>query len=184
MSQTMTLQQFLEENGKDRIEAIAGYIGNYIREEAQAVLHNNQERLLKAYNEAGDAAYGTYLNLLFLPIHKQFKKMGFRLDPHLPGNFDISREWGNEEQTEQQRWMWSTVYSSNGTALGTLVTIVYHDHSQFRIPRLPQIIALSEIGKVDVVAALSLRSPEFEEALEFTLEYERYLQSQQVQEAP
>jgi hypothetical protein len=58
--------------------------------------------------------------------------------------------------TDQQRWMWSTIRGmEDGEPLGTIVTIVFHDHTQFRIPRSPQIIALLETSKETIVEALS-----------------------------
>ncbi|WP_339207039.1 DUF6022 family protein [Paenibacillus sp. FSL K6-3182] len=179
MKHTNPLQAFLEESDESTIAAIASYITNHINESWESILLNHQDILQKAYSEAGDAAYGTFLNLMFLPVHRQFKESGFHLEPKLPGHFDLSREWGNAEETDQQRWMWSTVYSSNDEAIGTVVTITFHDHTMFRIPRQPQIIALSATSKADVIAALSLLSPDFEQALEFTVEYENYLRRQQ-----
>ncbi|MEC0255899.1 DUF6022 family protein [Paenibacillus lautus] len=179
------LKEFLEEHQEHQdhqdhpIEAIGSYVSEYIERNWQTVLTVNHEKLMRAYNEGGDAAYGTFLNLLFLPIHRQFKELGIRPEPNFPGNFDISREWGSPEGTDQQRWMWSTVYSTEKEPLGTIVTIVYHDHTQFRVPRQPRILALHETGKEEVVAALSLKSPDFKEALEFTVEYEAYLRSLQ-----
>lgn len=52
-------------------------------------------------------------------------------------------------------------------------------HSQFRLPRLPQIIALAETEKAAVVATLSQRSAEFKQALEFKVWYVEYLKSLQ-----
>ncbi|QYR21867.1 hypothetical protein KZ483_02155 [Paenibacillus sp. sptzw28] len=179
MNQMKPLTELLQESKVSRIDAIAQYIEGHIAENWQTVLQNDREKLLEAYREAGDMAYGTYLNLLYLPVHKQLKEADLRPEPRFPGDFDISREWGSKEQTDQQRWMWSTVYSANGDALGTIVTIVFHDHTQFRVPRPPQIIALNEVGKEEVVAGLSLRSNDFKHALEFTAEYEEYLRSQQ-----
>jgi hypothetical protein len=176
------LKEFLEEHQDHQdhpIEAIGSYVSEYIERNWQTVLTVNHEKLMRAYNEGGDAAYGTFLNLLFLPIHREFKELGIRPEPNFPGNFDISREWGSPEETDQQRWMWSTVYSTEKEPLGTIVTIVYHDHTQFRVPRQPRILALHETGKEEVVAALSLKSPDFKEALEFTVEYEAYLRSLQ-----
>ena len=66
---------------------------------------------------------------------------------------------------------------ANGAPLGTLVTIIYHDHTQFRLPRPPHLFALAEVGEEAVVAALSARSAEFRRALPFTEEYALYLQS-------
>ncbi|MBN3527346.1 DUF6022 family protein [Paenibacillus apiarius] len=182
MNQAKPPMEFLQESNESRIDAIAHYIEGHISENWQSILQNNWGKLLKAYNEAGDMAYGSYLNLLFLSVHKQFKEAGLRPEPRFPGDFDISREWGNEEKNDQQRWMWSTVHSPDGEALGTIVTIVHHDHTQFRVPRQPQLIALRETGKEAVTAALSLRSADFKNAREFTVEYEEYLRSQQQEE--
>lgn len=179
MNQEKTLKDFLEDNKGGPIDAIAEFMKNHIGKHWQSVLLDEREKLEKAYLEAGDAAYGTYLNLLLLPIHRQFKEAGLRPEPRLPGDFDISREWGNEEENNQQRWMWSTIYGSDEEPLGTIVTITHHDHTRFRIPRQPGIIALNETRKDDVVEALSLLSPDFKQALEFTIEYELYLRSQQ-----
>ncbi|UVI27740.1 DUF6022 family protein [Paenibacillus spongiae] len=177
MKQLKPLQRYLELFSENRIDAIGRFIGDQINENWQAVLVKNEDKLLKAYNEGGDAAYGTYLNLLFAPIHTQLKEAGLRPTPKFPGDFNISREWGNEDETDQQRWMWSSVHALNGGTVGTIVTIVFHDHTQFRVPRQPRIIALSEYGKEDVVKALSLLSPDFEQALEFTAEYKEYLRN-------
>ncbi|OBZ17860.1 MULTISPECIES: DUF6022 family protein [Bacillales] len=179
MNQAKPLKAYLEASHEGSIDAIASYVEEHVTENWQTVFSRNQDKLLRAYHEAGDMAYGTYLNLLFLPIHRQLKENGFRPEPHFPGEFDISREWGNEEENDQQRWMWSTVYSQSNERLGTIVTVVYHDHTQLRIPRQPRIIALTETGKDAVVAALSLLSSDFEQALEFTEEYAAYLRSQQ-----
>jgi hypothetical protein len=126
-------------------------------------------------------AYGTYLTLLFRPIHRQLKLAGLTPKPRFPGDFNISREWGVADETDQQRWMWSTVVAADGTALGTIVTVVFHDHTQFRLPRPPQIIALAETGKEAVIAVLSQRSDDFRNAREATIEIAEYLASLQGQ---
>ncbi|MDR6224190.1 DUF6022 family protein [Desmospora profundinema] len=178
MKQVKLLKEFLQEGKENGIDAIAQYMESHIAENWESLLQNRRDQLLEAYNQAGDMAYGTYLNLLFLPVHQQLKEAGLRPEPRFPGDFDISREWGNKEQTDQQRWMWSTVYTMDGKSLGTIVTIVFHDHTRFRVPRQPQILALRETRKEDVVAVLSLRSADFKRAREFTVEYEEYLRSQ------
>ncbi|WP_419875136.1 DUF6022 family protein [Candidatus Pristimantibacillus sp. PTI5] len=171
------LQIVLEESGEARIKSISRYIKEHISYNWDKVLVNHRDKLQQAYVEAGDMAYGTYLNLLFLPIHRQFKEAGLNPEPRFPGDFDISREWGNDLQDNQQRWMWSTIYGPHQEPIGTIVTIVYHDHTQFQVPRQPEILALREVGKEAVVETLSALSPEFSRALEFTIEYELYLQS-------
>lgn len=180
MEQAKHLKEFLQESQASTIDSIAKYIEDHIDENWKTILHLNWDQLQEAYNKVGDMAYGTYLNFLFLSVNKQLKEVGLCPKPRLPGNLDISREWGaNEEGTDQQRWMWSTVHSMNGESLGTIVTIVFHDHTQYRIPRKPQIIALSETRKEDIVEALSLRSEDFRSAREFAMEYKEYLQNQQ-----
>lgn len=144
----------------------------------QELLQKNQAKLLDAYNRAGDMAYGTYCDMLFRPVHKLLQQAGMRISPRLPGDFDISREWGNTDETDQQRWMWSTVTATTGEPIGTLVTITYHDHTRFHIPRQPGLFALAATGKAAVVDALSQRSDDFKQAREFTEEYAEYLRSQ------
>lgn len=171
-----SLQKSLVENQQSDIFEIAQYIEKQITENWEIILQKHQVKLLRAFDKAGDLAYGAYLNFLFLPIHKQLKQVGLYPEPRFPGDFSISREWGNQAETEQQRWMWSTINSTTGS-LGTIVTITFHDHTQFRIPEKPQIIALAETSKEDVVNVLSQRSVEFNKALEFKIEYAEYLRS-------
>jgi hypothetical protein len=165
------------------IFALGRDIETHISENWDLLLQKNRAKLLDAYERAGDMAYGTYLDMLFRPIHKQLKAAGLRPKPRLPGDFDISREWGVPEQNDEQRWMWSTIQESNGKPVGTIVTIVFHDHTQFRVPRQPQIITLSETGKEAVVEVLSRRSEKFKNALEFTVEYAEYLKSLENQDS-
>jgi Family of unknown function (DUF6022) len=172
-----SLQEFMVENKQSDILAIAQYIEAHIALNWQSLIHKNIDKLVGVFNKAGDMAYGMYLGWLFLPIHKQLKQAELRPEPRFPGDFNISREWGNQEQTDQQRWMWSTINSTEGKPLGTIVTITYHDHTQFRIPQKPQIIALTETSKEAIVEALSHRSVEFKNALEFKIEYAEYLRS-------
>lgn len=121
-------------------------------------------------------AYGTHLTLLFSPIHRQLRSAGLHATPSLPGDFAISREWGVPTQDDEQRWMWSTIEASDGTALASIVTLTFHDHTRFRLPRAPQIIALTDVGKEAVVAALSRRSANFGAAREASIEIAEYLQ--------
>ena len=172
-----SLQEFMVENQKRDIFAIAQYIEAHIALNWQTLIHKNIDKLVGVFNKAGDMAYGMYLGWLFLPIHKQLKQAQLHPEPRFPGDFNISREWGNQEQTDQQRWMWSTIESTAGKSLGTIVTITFHDHTQFRIPQKPQIIALTETTKEAVVEALSQRSVDFKNALEFQIEYADYLRS-------
>ena len=172
-----SLQEFLSQNKKSDIFTLAQYIEGHIAQNWQILLHKHSDKLLRAFNKAGDMAYGAYLNFLFRPIHQQLKQAQLHPEPRFPGNFNLSREWGTKEETDQQRWMWSTIKSTEGESLGTIVTITFHDHTQFRIPQKPQIIALTETSKEAVVEALSHHSADFKNALEFKIEYAQYLQS-------
>jgi hypothetical protein len=175
-------QIVLSGNKESDIHALARYIEDHIAENWQTILQTKHDKLLHAYNRAGDMAYGTYLDLLFRPVHKQLKQAGLRPEPRLPGDFDISREWGRMDETDQQRWMWSTIYSTEGESLGTIVTIVFHDHTQFRLPRQPQVIALTETSQEAVVEALSHRSTDFKNAREAKIEIAEYLRSLESQD--
>ncbi|WP_315789221.1 DUF6022 family protein [Fischerella sp. JS2] len=177
-----SLREFLIENNKRDIFTIAQYVEEHITENWQILIQKNIDKLVNVFNRAGDMAYGMYLGWLFLPIHKQLKQVGLRAQPRFPGDFSISREWGNQEETDQQRWMWSTIKSTKGESLGTIVTITFHDHTQFRVPQKPQIIALTETSKEAVVEALSHRCANFRNALEFKIEYEEYLRTSKSQD--
>lgn len=160
------------------MHAVARGIEAHIAAHWRAVFDEHRDKLRDAYEKAGDVAYGTYLTLLFSPVHRELRRAGLRAAPQLPGDFDSSREWGVEAQDDEQRWMWSTINTAAGEPLGTIVTIVFHDHTRFRVPRRPQIIALAETGKEAVVAALAGRSTDFAAAREASIEIAEYLRSQ------
>ncbi|MBF2016647.1 MAG: hypothetical protein IGS23_15890 [Rivularia sp. T60_A2020_040] len=172
------LQEFLTENKNSDIFTISQCIENHIAANWQTVIEKHNDKLLRVFDKAGDMAYGVYLNFLFRPIHMQLKQVNLYPEPRLPGDFSISREWGNKEETNQQRWMWSTIKSTKEDSLGTIVTITFHDHNEFRILEKPGIIALAQTDKVAIVEALSQLSVDFQNAREFKVEYEEYLQKQ------
>jgi hypothetical protein len=171
-------QGVLSETERTDIHALARFITRHVDETWWSLLQKHHARLLESYQKVGDMAYGAYLEFLFRPIHQQLKQAGLRVEPKLPGDFDSSREWGNADESDQQRWMWSSIVATTGEALGTIVTITFHDHTQFRVPRQPQIIGLEATDKMAVVEALSQRSADFKQAREFVIEYEEYLRSQ------
>lgn len=164
----------MEAGGTD-IAAVGREIEAYVAGEWQSILEENRGLLEDAYARAGDMAYGSYLDLLFRPVHRWMRETGLRAEPKLPGDFEVSREWGRADETDQQRWMWSTVRSADGRALGTLVTITHHDHTRFRVPRAPGILVLAETGDDAVVRALSARSPDFAAARAASVEMAEYL---------
>lgn len=160
------------------IHAVAQHVQRHVSERWRDTLDENAGKLADAYARGGDMAYGTYLGLLFRPLNRQLKAAGLTLTPDLPGDLDRSREWGDTpDETDQQRWMWSLVQGASGEGLGALVTVVFHDHTGFRLPRSPQIIALMESSDEAVIGALSARSEAFRSAREFTVEVAEYLKS-------
>ncbi|OWY63777.1 hypothetical protein B7486_51090 [cyanobacterium TDX16] len=169
-------QIVLSLNQNSDIHAIGRYIENQIDEHWQILLDRNRDKLLNTFNKVDDMAYGVYCYKLFRPIHQQLKQAGLHPLPWFPGDFNSSREWG-ADQSDRQRWMWSTIAPMGKEAIGTIVIIIFHDHTQFRLPRPPRTIALTETSKEAVVAVLSERSTNFKNALEFQIEYAQYLQS-------
>ena len=157
------------------IELIAEQTRLHIDKNWEFVLSEYSARLLKAYEEIGDGAYGLYLDYLFKPVYKQLKKSGFSVLPKLPGNLNISREWGNADETDQQRWMWSVIRFPDGSDCGTIVVEVYHDHTQFRLPKPPAIRFLTFTKREDITAELSRISPDFSKAKDMKAEYADYL---------
>lgn len=165
------------EAGRHDIRALARWVDDHLAAHWQGVLEAHHDSLVAAYAKAGDLAFGTYQNLLFREIKRQMRGDGLSAVPALPGDFQTSREWGNADGTDQERWMWSVIHAASGKALGTLVHVVPHDHTRFRLPRRPSVFALHESGRAEVDAALSARSPDFAAAQPFHQWYENYLKA-------
>lgn len=157
------------------IRALGRQVEAYVAAAWREVLERRRARLLDAYGRVGEMAYGAYLELLFRPLHRLARRDGLLLAPRFPGDFNISREWGEED--DRQRWMWSGVRAPGVAPLGTLVFQVHHDHTAFRVPRPVGVLALEEVGAQAVAAALSRRSPEFAAAREASVEIAEYLRS-------
>lgn len=168
------LAAFFEEAGRADIHALAQYIQAHVDAEWQRVYEAMRGEMVAKYDQIGEAVYGLYGARLFKPVHQQLKAMGWRATPHLPGNLNISREWG-ESESDRQRWMWSKIVREDGSAAGTIATVFHHDHTAIRIPRGMAIIGLEAVTKREVVAALTERAPEFGTALEAREEYAQYL---------
>ena len=168
-----------EPSGRPDIFALGGRIDAQLAEQWQRVLDTYRAKLTDAYARAGDAAFGTYLNLLFRNVKRDLREAGLRTTPPLPGDFGSSREWGNADGTDNERWMWSAVHTASGEPLGTLVTTIPHDHSRFRLPRRPHVFALRETERSAVEAALCTRSDDFAGVQPFNEWYEGYLRQEE-----
>jgi hypothetical protein len=147
-----SLEVWLSERREKTIETIASYIEHFLHEQWQLVLEQNQEELMRLYDKAGEAAYGRYAQRLFRPIHKQLTQAGFSSSPGFPGTLSTSREWGPLE--ERERWMWSVVREAAGAPIGALVVRLVHDHTQFRLPSAPSVLAVKETDADAIVQAI------------------------------
>jgi excinuclease UvrABC ATPase subunit len=166
------------------VHTISQHIQSQIDTHWKATLEQNAAKLEDAYARAGDMAYGTYLGLLFRPINRQLKAAGFKLEPDLPGDLDLSREWGNGiDKTQQQRWMWSLIRRENGQPVGAIAVVVFHDHSGFKLPQVPLVVALEQASNAEVIEALCAQQPTFGEAKAFTVEVEEYMAAQALEES-
>ncbi|HZX80011.1 MAG TPA: DUF6022 family protein [Lysobacter sp.] len=127
------------------------------------------------FEQMEDMAYGRFNMMLFKPVRRAMDTHGLKAVPRLPGSFQTSREWGNADETHQQRWMTSRIVLPDGRALGTIAVGSHHDHSRFRMPRSPEIIAIEATGRRTVIDVLRDRMPEYGQAEDFRDWYARYL---------
>jgi hypothetical protein len=158
----------------DDIHSIGHYIQEHINQHWESCFQQCQSKMLEMYPQIGDSVYAIYGKQLFQKVHERFKELGLQASPRLPGSLMNSREWG-ENESERQRWMWSKISRSDGSAIGTIVIVVFHDHTQIRIPRAFQVIALEVSSPAAVIKALSEISPEFKNAPDMKQEVAEYL---------
>lgn len=155
-----SLKEFLSETNTITIDMLGTYIKQYIDERWQHVLQESEEELVRMFDKVGEgAAYGTFAQRLFHPIHEQLKQSGFPSEPGFPGTLSTSREWG--PPTRRERWMWSVVNTAQGVSLGAIVILYFHDHTKFRIPRSPSVRVLEATNTDAIVEALSRTSAHF-----------------------
>lgn len=149
------LEEFLSEKREITIHTLTSYIRQYIREQWRPMLQEHQEELLHTFDKAGEYAYGLYFRMLFHPLQEQLKRAGFLCEPDYPGDFRSAsvEYWGPPE--ERERCMWSVVRTAQGTLLGTIVTQIFHDHTQFCLPHPPGVFVLEETEPQAIVEALS-----------------------------
>ena len=149
------LEEFLAEKREVTIDTLTSYIRQYMREQSLRIEQEHHEELVHTFDKAGEYAYGVFFRMLCQPLQEQIKQAGFICEPDYPGDFrSASLEyWGPPE--ERERCLWSVVRTTQGTALGTIVTQVFHDHTGFRIPHCPGVFALEETERSAIVEALS-----------------------------
>lgn len=147
------LEELMATQSEVTIQTLADYVHDHVREHWQRVLLESQEELQRSYNEAGEPSYGAYAQKVFRPVRAQFEGAGFLSEPRFPGTLSTSMEWGPPE--DRERWMWSVVKQGHGAPLGTLVVGLFHDHTRFRIPRAPGVLALKETSADAIVGTIS-----------------------------
>lgn len=164
--------------GVGGIRAIADFVQTTVDRQIDHILPARLEEYQRCFEEIGDLAYGKLNAELFSPTRTAFLTAGLKATPRLPGSFQRSREWGNADETHQQRWMWSII-SMDGQPIGTLAVGSHHDHTHFRLPRSPEILAVEAVTPGKIVAEIAKSHPQFADELEFRQWYANYLSSQQ-----
>lgn len=135
---------------------LAEHIRQRIDERWQPVLDEHHDELEREFAAHADAAYRMYSRLLLDPVRADLEELGnagYTVEPEFPGNFKDSVE-PDTSPADRVRTFWSAV-SHNGEPVGTLVYRMYHDHSQFRVWRAPEVVALEETSPEAVRAAVA-----------------------------
>jgi Family of unknown function (DUF6022) len=158
------LLELLSTKGRT-VYTIVSYLQSYIEEHYQRTLDENQEQFLRIFTQVGEPAYGAFGRALFQPVAEILSQCGITCTNGLPGKLQTSIErWGPPE--DRERCLWSTLCDSDGATMGTIVTRLFHDHTQFRLPRPPHVFALDETDPSNIDTVLShasLRIPGGEE---------------------
>lgn len=159
-----SLKEVLSRHHEVSIHTIAKYMQHYTRNHWDAVLQEHQSEFQDAFDKSGEFAYGVFGRKLFGPLLQEIEREGFVLETeHLASSVEY---WGPPE--ERERCMWTICKRADGSPMGSLVTRVFHDHTQFRIPRSPDIVALEEWDRIEIVEALSRASTRIAKYNEFT----------------
>ncbi|MDH4442223.1 MAG: DUF6022 family protein [Rhizobium sp.] len=166
-------------NGAVDIRALANQIQALVDERLAVILPAHQQGYEERFLRDGDMAYGALNTQLFQPVRTLLTELGLEAAPRLPGDFQESREWGNAEETHQQRWMWSMIKQGSGQVVGAIAVGSHHDHSSFRLPRSPEVVGISATNCDEVIQELGEKMPEFAQAQSFRLWYQDYLAQSQ-----
>ncbi|MFC5345542.1 DUF6022 family protein [Brevundimonas staleyi] len=157
------------------VETLARDIQRLVDDRLAATLPSRQAEFDDRFARDGDMAYGALNTELFQPVRALLKTRGLWARPRLPGDFQESREWGNADETHQQRWMWSFLSASDGPVLGAIAVGSHHDHTRFRLPRSPEVVGLSAVTPSALIAEMGTRFPAFVQAPSFRDWYRAYL---------
>ncbi|WP_157507571.1 DUF6022 family protein [Ktedonobacter racemifer] len=129
------------------IETIATYVQQYVDAHWQEVVEQHRSALEAIFARAAEQVYARYSQELFQPLSAELKQAGLTCDPGFPGTIPFSREqWGPQE--ERERRFWCVLCQENEDILGTLLICYFHDHTQFRIPRSPLMLASEQTNHI------------------------------------
>jgi hypothetical protein len=131
---------------------VVAYAQEYLDEHWQTVWQAHLPEIERVYAKSGDSAYAVYSRALFPPLDDELRRAGLTCQPRFPGMFSASWEQGPWQ--ERVRRVWCVLHQGDGEALGTLVTCLFHDHSQLRIPRAPRVFALEETNPTAIAQAI------------------------------
>jgi hypothetical protein len=138
------------------IETVATYVQQYIDAHWQEVMEQHRPVLEEIFARAAEQVYARYSQELFQPLTAEFKQASLTCDPTFPGTIPLSREqWGPQE--ERERRFWCVLHQENEGILGPLLTCYFHDHTRFRIPRSPRVVASEQTNHI-VIALMVERS--------------------------
>lgn len=133
--------------------SITGYVRSFIEETYLSVWEERFSHLQKVFNQVGEPAYGAFGRALFQPLGGILQQYGLTCDHGLPGTLQTSLErWGPPE--ERERCLWTVIRDTQGLALGTIVTRLFHDHTRFRLPHPPKVFALEATETASIIEAL------------------------------
>lgn len=152
---------------KDDIHRFAAFLQSFIDERVPALLHAQADDWQQRFEIAGDMAYGQFNAKLLEPLRKPLKAAGLKPTPQLPGRFMSSREWGDVEETHQQRWFYSIIARAGASPLGAIAFGAHHDHHRFRLPRTPEVRAVLATTPTSVEKTLAVALPGYATALPF-----------------
>lgn len=149
------------------IEDLARAIQKLIDDGIGEVLPRRLAEFQRRFEQDGDMAYGALNTELFQPVRALLRNRGLRAKPRLPGGFQDSREWGNSDESHQQRWFYSVIIEDGGDVLGAIAIGSHHDHRAFRLPRNPEVLAVAAHTPAAIEREIGQRYPDYAAAQPF-----------------
>lgn len=150
------LRERLDGGQDPPVVAVADHIRQRVAERWQPVAEERAAELQQYFEEHGDPAYARYSQVLLEPVRDDLRELeaaGYRIEPAFPGRLPDSHEPRTPPE-ERVRSFWTILSNRDGTPQGALVFRLFHDHTRFRIPRPPEVLALRETEPREVRAVI------------------------------